>query len=86
MFATERGSESASVCVRVSSSQRVCVSEHGAAEQSAPHALLCAVSQSVLSSVEAAAELPCILSWAGPASRGLKGEGCGGGWGHRSHS
>ncbi len=40
------------------------------------------VSQSVLSSVEALAELSLILSWAEPASRGLKGEG----WVGPSHS
>lgn len=58
--------QSASVCQPARGSEAV--SER-------PHALLCAVSQSVLSSVEAPAELSCILSWAGPASRGLKDEG-----------
>lgn len=38
-------------------------------------------SQSVLSSLEALTELSCILSGAGPASRGLKGEVEGWGWG-----
>lgn len=82
---SERGRK-VCVCVRVSRSQWVCVrASIGQRSSKLPASCSAVCSQSATSPVLALTEPSWILSWTGPASRGLKGEGVGDG-GHCAHS
>lgn len=80
-WASECGRERAGVRLRHGERQWECVSTSTGQRSSKVMAACSAVcSQSVLSPLEAPAELSCILSWAGPVSRELKEDGEGWGW------